>query len=220
MKKVFFAIMLVTLASVFAAAQNDDYKKGEFYVGYSNGQVDTGNNFSTSGNAVQNFFDNRTNFHGFETSGVYNLSRYVGLKADLSATYHSDDFSFPVTTGTSTQTVSGKVRSSLYNVLGGVQIKDNANSGTLKPFAHALIGLAHGRTDVTNLTCTTTANINCANFQGGGHDNGLGMAFGGGLDIRVNDRFDIRAIQVDYNPIRSGGVTSNNLRFGVGLVIK
>jgi len=46
------------------------------------------------------------------------------------------------------------------------------------------------------------------------------MAFGGGLDIRLNDRLDIRAVQVDWNPIRSGGVTTNNLRFGVGIVIK
>jgi hypothetical protein len=220
MKRVFFAIILVTLATVFATAQSDDYKKGELYVGYSNGQVDTGNNFSTSGNAVQNFFDNRTNFHGFETSGVYNVSRYVGLKADLSGTYHNDNFSFPVTTGTSTQTVSGNIRSSLYNVLGGVQIKDNANSGRFKPFAHALVGLAHERVDVTNLSCTTTATVNCPNLAAGDHNNGLGMAFGGGLDIRVNDHFDVRAIQIDYNPIRSNGVTDNNLRFGVGIVIK
>ena len=219
MKRVFFALILVSLASVFAAAQ-DDYKKGEFYVGYSNGQVDTGNNFSTSGNAVQNFFDNRANFHGFETSGVYNVSRYVGLKADLSATYHSDDFTFPVITGTTTQSVSGRVRNSLYNVLGGVQIKDNSTEGTFKPFAHALVGLAHARADITNLTCSSTATINCTNFQGGSHENGLGMAFGGGLDLRLNDRLDIRAVQVDWNPIRSGGVTTNNLRFGVGIVIK
>src|SRR3954452_23744327 len=100
MKYIFLTLALVLTLSAFSIAQSSDYNKGEFYVGYSNGQVDTGNNFSTSGNAVQNFFDNRTNFHGVETSGVYNVSRYFGLKADLSATFHSDDFAFPVTTGT------------------------------------------------------------------------------------------------------------------------
>ena len=221
MNKLFLVLSLIAATSGLVSAQaSSDYNKGEFYVGYSNGQVDTGNNFNTSGNAVQNFFDNRTNFNGFETSGVYNVSRYIGLKADLSGTYHNDGFTFPVTTGSATQTVSGNVRSSLYNVLGGVQVKDNAKSGTFKPFAHALIGLAHQRVDVTNLNCTSTTSINCANFGGGDHGNGLGMAFGGGLDVRLNDRIDIRAIQVDYNPIRSNGFTDNNLRIGFGIVIK
>jgi hypothetical protein len=30
------------------------------------------------------------------------------------------------------------------------------------------------------------------------------MAFGAGLDVRVNDRFKIRIIQADYAPIFSG----------------
>ena len=221
MKYIFLTLAFVLTLSAFSVAQSSDYNKGEFYIGYSNGQVDTGANFSNSGNAVQNFFNNRTNFNGFEAAGVYNLSRYVGLKADLSGTYHrAGSFSFPVTTGTSTQTVSGNVRESLYNVLGGVQIKDNANTGRFKPFAHALAGLGHARSDVTNLTCTTTANINCSNFGNGDHANGFAMAFGGGIDVRVNDRIDVRAIQVDYNPLRLNGMTENNLRIGVGIVIK
>jgi hypothetical protein len=74
--------------------------------------------------------------------------------------------------------------------------------------------------DVTNLNCTTTTSVSCVNFGGGDHGNGLGMAFGGGLDVRLNNRIDIRAVQVDYNPIRSSGVTDNNLRIGFGIVIK
>src|SRR3982751_4597068 len=118
MKKIIFTLSLAIFSSVFVHAQSSDYNKGEFYGGYSNGQIDTGNNFNTSGNAVQNFFNNRTNFNGFETAGVYNVSRYFGIKADLSGTYHKDSFSFPVTTGTTTQTVTGSIRESLYNVLG------------------------------------------------------------------------------------------------------
>jgi hypothetical protein len=221
MKYIFLTLALVLAFSAFSFAQSNDYSKGEFYVGYSNGQVDTENNFSNSGNAVRDFFNNRTNFNGFEAAGVYNISRYIGLKADLSGTYHSEgNFAFPVTTGTSTQTVSGNVRDSLYNVLGGVQIKDNANDGRFKPFAHALVGLGHIRSDVTNLTCTTTANIDCSSFGAGGHSNGLAAAFGGGIDVRLTDKLDVRAIQVDYNPIRVNGFTANNLRIGVGLEIK
>ncbi|MBV9216699.1 MAG: hypothetical protein JO053_11030, partial [Acidobacteria bacterium] len=184
-------------------------------------QVDTGSSFQNSGNAVKDFFANRANFNGFETSGVYNVSRYVGLKADFSGTYHKvGDFAFPVTTGTSTQTVSGTARESLYNVLGGIQIKDNASQGRVKPFAHALAGLGLGRADISNLTCTTTSNIDCASFGRGDHSSGLAMAFGGGIDVRLNNKVDIRAIQVDYNPVRLNGINENNLRIGVGIVIK
>jgi hypothetical protein len=221
MKYIFLTMALVLTLSAISFAQSSDYNKTEFYIGYSNGQVDTGSNFSNSGNAVQNFFNSRTNFNGFEAAGVYNFSRYLGVKADVSGTYHSEgNFSFPVTTGATTQTVSGNVRDSLYNVLGGIQIKDNASTKRFKPFAEALVGLGHARSDVTNLTCTTTSNIDCTNFGAGAHTNGFAGAFGGGLDVKLNDKLDIRAIQVDYNPVRLNGVTTNNLRFGVGIVIK
>jgi hypothetical protein len=42
--------------------------------------------------------------------------------------------------------------------------------------------------------------------------------FGGGIDFRVGDRFQIRAIQVDYNPVRVFGQTDHNLRLGAGIV--
>ena len=43
-------------------------------------------------------------------------------------------------------------------------------------------------------------------------------AIGGGLDIRINHNFQIRAIQIDYNPVRIGGFTNNNARIGAGIV--
>ena len=43
MKKLFLAFSLALVSSLFVSAQTaDDYKKGEVYVGYSNGQIDTG----------------------------------------------------------------------------------------------------------------------------------------------------------------------------------
>lgn len=217
MKKILFAIIISAITGVFAFGQNStDYKKSEFYVGYSNGQVDTG---VDSGSSVNSFFRDRANFHGFEVAGVANLSRYFGLKGDVSGTYNSTRFSFPVTTGATTQTVSFDTKNSLYNILGGIQVKDNTSEGRFKPFAHALAGLGHGRTSVSNVTCTTTTSINCADIADSS-DNGFSMVFGGGLDIKVNDKIDIRAFQVDYNPIRFNGTFDNNLRLGVGIVIK
>jgi hypothetical protein len=216
MSKFFFALLLTIATSVFAVAQSDDYNKGEFFIGYSNGQVDTG---IDSGDSVNSFLRDRTNFHGFNVSGVYNVSRYAGIKADVSGTYNSTRFTFPVTTGTTTQNVSFDTKNALYNVVGGIQIKDNGTAGRVKPFAHAMIGAGHGRTNVENVNCTTTTTFNCGNIANAS-ETGLAGVFGGGLDIRINDRIDFRAFQVDYNPIKFDAGTDHNVRFGIGIVIK
>lgn len=215
MNKLFLALSLIVLSSVFAFAQ-DEYKKGEFFIGYSNGQVDTGIEGFTSADTG---IPDRSTFHGFNAAGVYNFSRYVGLKGDVSGTYNNTRFSFPVTTGTTTQTVTFDTNNALYNVLGGIQVKDNLVDKKFKPFVHAMAGLGHGKVEVSNLTCTSTSMINCDQITGGSQ-NGFAMVFGGGLDIRLSDRIDLRAIQVDYNPIKFDENSTNNYRFGVGIVIK
>src|SRR5205807_3306511 len=79
------------VSSVFTLAQSTDYKKGEFFAGYSNGQVDTGAR-SNTGNSIRNFFDDRVGFNGFDVSGVYNISRHFGIKGDFSGTYKRENF--------------------------------------------------------------------------------------------------------------------------------
>lgn len=205
------------MMSLAAFAQStDEYKKGEFFVGYSNGQVDTGLN-SEDGSEFEEFFDERETFHGFNVSGVYNLTRYVGIKGDVSGVYNSKDFDVTVPDGTGTARVAFNTRSSLYNFLGGVQIKDNATEGRFKPFAHALVGAGHGRVEFKDVVCPGDV---CAALEGTESETGLAGAFGGGIDIRLNNRVDFRAIQVDYNPIRFDGGTQHNIRFGIGFVFK
>jgi hypothetical protein len=110
------------------------------------------------------------------------------------------------------------VESSLFNFLGGVQLKDNANEGTFKPFAQALIGVARAQNKATfSGGCVAIFPSPCPNFTE--TDTGLAGAIGGGLDIRLNDRVDIRAIQVDYNPTRVFDGTQHNFRIGAGIVI-
>ena len=222
MNKSIFALLLTFITGAFAFGQDasDGYKKGEFFVGYSNGQVDTG-----LGDIDEEFpgvdLDDRETFHGFNVSGVYNMGRYFGAKADVSGVYNSRNFSFtvPVVVGSAggvgTGTVAFETDNSLYNFLGGIQVKDNANSGSFKPFAHALVGAAHGRTKINSVSCPT--GVDCSLIVGGSETN-LSGAFGGGLDIRVNNRFQIRAVQIDWNPIWFEGGRQDNIRIGVGVV--
>ncbi len=95
-----------------------------------------------------------------------------------------------------------------------MQVRDNASKARLKPFGHALAGVAHYRNKYEN----STNNTDFTRFSF--YETGFAAAVGGGLDVRLTDRFDIRAIQADYNPIRIGNQWSNNFRFSVGVVFK
>ena len=214
-KKAIIALSIAAVSAASAVAQAqpvDDYKKVEFFAGYSNGQVDTG---VDSGNSAVDFFRDRENFNGVNVSGVYNVSRYFGIKGDVSATYNNNSFNEEVAGAR----VSFKNNNSLYNFLGGVQVKDNSKEGVFKPFGHVLVGAAHARSKFKDYTCTPTTGV-CPTVivpDETFSDTGFAAAVGGGLDLRVSNRFQIRAIQVDWNPVRIDG-TQNNLRLGAGIV--
>jgi Outer membrane protein beta-barrel domain len=201
---------LIIVASASIAVAQDDYRKWEIFGGYSRNNVDSG---ISDNDPELGFIDVREGFNGFNASVTGNLTRYFGLKFDVSGHYKNQTIPF---------TTIGRVdvNSSLYNFLGGVQIKDNSKESTFKPFAHALVGAAHGRNRVnfTNDFCIAIAPVPCpADLTDS--ETGLAGAFGGGLDIRVSNRIDIRAIQIDYNPTRLGDSTQHNIRWGVGIVI-
>jgi len=201
MGRFIFSAMLVVACTAVGFAQSDEYKKIEVYGGYSHNRVDDGGAFS-----------DRAGFNGFNTSVTGNITKYVGLKFDLSGHYNKQ--TIPLFAPTSQL----KFDSSLYNFLGGVQLKDNASEGTFKPYAHALVGAAHTRNKGTfSGACAAIVPTPCPNFDFS--DTGLAGALGGGLDIRLNSRFDIRVIQADYNPTRINDITRHNFRIGAGIVI-
>ena len=215
MNKLILALCLITMSSVFAFAQ-DEYKKNEYYVGYSNQQVDIGGD---SGNNFTNFFKDRFNYNGFEAAYTRNVSRYVGIKGSVSGAYRNEDFggSFndPTTGGT---VIIPEFNDSIYNVLGGIQVKDNKSDARFKPFAQLLAGVAHQRTKVSAGCPTPSCTISFpeTTFT----STGFAGAIGGGLDIKINKNIDLRAIQVDYNPNFNNNRASHNVRFGIGFVFK
>ncbi len=216
MKNILAALCLAILTASAAFAQTDDYKKAEFYVGYSHQRVDNG---IGDDDDLGDFIKDRQGFNGFEAAAVYNVSRYFGIKGDISGAYNSTSYSFDIPTGPTTSgRLSFDTKNSVYNFLGGVQVKDNSTETRFKPFAHALVGAGHVRSKISNSVCPTGAD--CSFLNGSAGETGFAGAFGGGLDIKINNKIDFRAIQVDYNPIRIDGQTYNNVRFGVGVVFK
>ena len=204
--------MVILACTSIAAAQSSDYKKFEFFGGYSHNRVDTG--IGDDDPSLRDIIDEREGFHGFEAAVTGNLSRYFGLKFDVSGHYKSK--TFPVG---NLATPAVDVDSQLYNFLGGVQLKDNSSESTFKPFAHALVGAAHARNRVNfrNDFCIAIFPSPCpTDFTES--ETGFAGAFGGGIDIRAGNRIDIRAIQFDYNPTRLFDSTQHNFRIGIGLV--
>ena len=200
MRRLFAAALFVALAAPFAHAQSDDYNKYDFYAGFSHNRIDTGGV--------------REGLNGFEAAATRNLGRYVGVKGDYAFHRKRFDFGFAVdcvniacpAPFTATQTFD------LHTLVGGVEFKDNGREARFKPFAHVLAGFSNARFHLDNVAGAIVA--------ADSSDTSFSAAVGGGLDFRVGRRFDVRAIQLDYNPTRFGGATQHNFRIGAGIVFR
>jgi len=214
MRNLLILILFTVCAAPVALAQttDDEYHKAEFFAGFSHNRVDTGladedfdDDPGFDDDDFDDFFDQRTGYNGFNISATGNFHPFLGAKFDFSGHYKNRDFLL--------DTTQADVRSSLYNVLGGVQVKDNRiDSGSrLKPFAHALVGVGIARTEFSGSDDLVTIDDDIS-------ETGFAGAFGGGLDIRLSEIVDLRAVQLDYNPTRFFDSTQHNFRIGVGFV--
>ena len=210
-------------------AQSNDYRKWEFFGGYSTLGFDTlsGN---TNNARVDAALDGRQNLRGFNLAITRNIHKYVGIKADYSIHFRNDNFTIPAGTG--------NVDTKVQNFVGGLQFKDNQGEGRWKPFAHAMAGFANQRETVDSPQLSTLFGVNDFSTN----ETSFAMVFGGGLDIKLNKRIDVRVIQADLNVINRTeqqvgpttvavpgapvgtiytfpGTTQTNLRLSFGIVI-
>jgi opacity protein-like surface antigen len=220
---------LVLLCSGTAFPQSD-YKRWEFFGGYSALQFDNLGG-DTNNPDIDDVLGGRDTLRGLELSVTYNFHKFVGAKFDYSLHLREDNFSRPLGSGT--------VDSTIQNFLGGLQFKNNLEDGPrFKPFGHVLFGFANQKIDVDSPQLPAVFGI--SDFHA--NETSFAMAFGGGLDIKLNDRIDIRAGQIDWNIINRGdqqlgtvlrptprqvvgqpfiipGTRQDNIRLSVGIVI-
>lgn len=215
MRKLSLLILLILASVLFVTAQ-DDYHKVEVSGGYSferakdfpgdqlQGTATIGTTTSSSVTGAS-----RThNLNGFNAAAVYNFSRYFGAKFEFSSNYGSDSNhelpggAYRSSNGVTILIIPNEAgiaaKQRDYKFMGGVQFKDNSTGKKLKPFAHALFGTARQTTDFYNLDQQRTNLIGGSRKIG---NSGFTIALGGGLDVRVSKRIDIRVIQFDYNPV-------------------
>jgi outer membrane immunogenic protein len=134
--------------------------------------------------------------NGGSASLTYHVKDWVSAVADFGG-YHNGNI------------LGTKVDGTLSTYLFGPRVSYRSYKH-FTPFAEALFGVAHAG----------------ANIAGGtsGSQNVFAMAIGGGVDYRLNNRFSLRPLQVDYLMTRfSEGTpnnqTQNNLRASTGIVI-
>jgi len=208
---------LLLICTTATLAQNSDYKKWEFFGGYSALHFDNLGG-DTNSAAVNDVLGEKQTLRGFELAITRNFHKYVGAKFDYSLHLREDNFTRTLASGTVDTTVQ--------NFLGGIQVKNNMEDGPrFKPFGHALFGVANQKVDVDSPQLPALFGVNDFHVN----ETSFSMAFGGGIDIKLNNRLDVRAAQVDWNIIKRGdqqtgfivipGTRQDNLRLSVGIVI-
>lgn len=141
------------------------------------------------------------NANGGFTDLEYNLTRTLGVVADLGVNYVG--------------TPNGiSVKDTTFEYLFGPRVNFRRH-GRWNPYAQALFGqerFSNGFAPGTPGTYTGAAQSNFA------------MALGGGLDIAVSHTLSLRPIEVDYMPLQIGygnqRFTQNDFRYAAGVVLR
>jgi len=134
--------------------------------------------------------DEGQSLHGGEVSLGLRLTRWIAAEADVSAHYGSD-------LGVST--------SRLFFMAGP---RFAYRGGKFAVFTHYLAGGARSRMGIT------VAGVDIAETR-----TDFAMAFGGGIDVGLSDRWAVRA-QADYTLVRADGSTNKEPRFSAGAVYR
>ena len=217
MRRMIFLAIGLFLFSISSFAQEVIYPKAEVFGGFSISSIPGVASFDpTTGLPTSS----RKSFKGWQGSANFNITHRLGIVGDFGGQYASiPGFTvFGIT--------SSGVSLNSYQFLFGPRLMFRRSKVT--PFVHAMFGgLKEGIgsisvTDpVSGLSVTTPAVSST----------GLGMAFGGGLDINISDRLALRVPQFDWTLRHIGSTTilgvtvpgswsTGQIRFGIGLVVK
>ena len=200
MKKSFLAAAFILLGTAAAFAQD---KRAELFIGYSNLQADK--SFDDLGNldAFRDSFK-RNGLNGVGASITGFPVSWLGLTGDFS--YHRKENSTTISSGAS------QYSREVFYFMGGPTLKIR-NPTRVEPFVRALAGGAHLRENYTLTTTTPTGNTQVTIAP---NTTKFALGLGGGLDVRLGEKFSLRLIQVDYTPIFTGdrvfNVNNNTIR--------
>ncbi len=199
LKTKFSALLLAFLAIFAMAAVGQEYPKMEVSLGYS----------------LVNAHPDIPQFTSFNLNGgggafVYNITPWIGLKADFMGYTTSSGFKNDL----AKLGYAGSASGNLFTYMFGPQFKKH--SGKFQPFGEALFGAAHTNAYATILDAEGIS-------TGSSNNNAFAMQSGGGLDYVLNNRIQIRPFEVGYLYTRFGANgtsytgNQNNFKYAAGV---
>jgi hypothetical protein len=177
---------------------------------------------------LQHSLCSRRDFHGADASIKYNVSRYLGVRTDLSAMWGKTRAVDTFGDGADAHTDTNVFHDRTLLVVTGIELADNA-AARWRPFAHVMAGLAR---QTSRDVQTSTGPFN---FELRDNVTSFAMKIGGGIDLPITPRLDVRVIEIDYTPVFARGRhvpgnadfdqsvkgrTAQNVTFGFGLVFR
>jgi hypothetical protein len=188
MKKLFLLALSILVIGPAVYAQSD--RRAEIFIGYSNLQSEVIVDADDPSEVFDDgFFDRRLGLHGLNASVAGFFNPTFGIKGDFS--FHRNKDSASIIGGSNS--IDGRV----FYFMAGPTFKFR-NASKVEPFVHALAGGAHTRLDVETVRDVVGSPLR-SRFEASSTDFAAGI--GGGLDIRLGERFSLRAIQADYMPV-------------------
>lgn len=190
MYKILMTMVFALCCVPFINAQ-DEYHKFEVYGGYSR-DISSDPNLNISGafNARQAGNGLEKSFQGFNASATFNFSKYIGAKVDYASHFSTGTIQAAAFTGNA----GGNTKESRSTIQGGIQIKNNSKEARFKPFGHVLAGINRQSVKIDNTRPETLTIYGSDKFS----STGFATTFGGGLDIRLSKRIDVRVAQFNY----------------------
>ena len=186
-------LIAVFLLGFSVIVMAEDTPKVEVFGGFSFVKVDSAT--ALKGTAF-NWKD--LNLKGFDASIAVNANKWGGVVADFGANYG-------VALASPSNPIAGWMDYGVQHFVVGP--KFTLYRGKASPFVHLLFGYARVKGMASGVTST---------------QRDFAMAMGGGLDINLNSKIAIRAVQLDSLMVRSPfrGNFSGNLRLSTGVVLK
>jgi opacity protein-like surface antigen len=207
MIRIFLLLLIALICAPAAFAQNQDYSRYEFYVGYAHERANNdADRFDRNGTvscngALVDFRSERAIYNGFEVEFNQNVTRHIGIVTSFSGTYDTTGY-FDQRSG---RTFNARVQR--YDLMAGPRY--NWRPEGVTPFVHGLFGISHIRASFDDALSPRVKS-----------DTAFAMALGGGLDVHAGDHLDVRVIQVDYLPTFFNSRRQDNIRASAGIKIK
>ena len=193
-------LCFVLLAGAAATAQS--FPELEFAGGYSYMQFHASVPQLTS-----------QSFNGGGASLVFNATHWLGIKADFAGYSFGSGWTHKLEELGYTGTAS----TNMFTYQFGPQIKKH--TGKLQPFVQTLYGFAHSNGYAAVLRAKGSGTYVLS--DAGASTYAFAMEAGGGLDIPVSNRVQIRPVEVDYQLTRFGysaySANQNNFKYFGGI---